>query len=704
MDTAAFDRHISLSRVAELANTTSQAVSNWRRRFEDFPQPAAGTDRRPLFDLEEMTQWLKTHGRYDDNPRFSSRLLAFMDGLRVALPPADALQVALSAVAWRHLSQKPAEAGFSVSGHDVSLPAELRLSTESPSKDEFTALVGSLTRWAESALEDPYGSIFDPLLEALPRGGETFMRIAIHGLVTAPSDAADLEQTLDDLVNRSGSQDMLARTHPVVRSLAEAVLDVEAGSTVLDPACGSGSVLLQVADEHPGTRRIGVEVNEHQLFLAAISAVITGKPLELHRGNSMESDPVAGLMADRVFIDPPLGVRIRDPKTLQGDMRWRFGVPTVDYDFAWVQHALAHLEEDGKAVVVLPPSALFSGQGRQIRAALLRSAAVEAVITLPKGLYPGTGIAPTFWLLGTPSARTGAAVEGVLLIDASEEDVSEPGALDWVGQVVNERRWRQPLSVGRPRAGVIPAIDLISEEANLTPSRWLTESATPDQGTLDRKVSEIMAAVHRMASRSPIGPLRVVSTGVPLAKMADLVDAKSLKIVQGRHVRPDALRDSGTVRVLTPGLLTGTSSDGDGTKYLDAEAAESGPPLSRPGDIAVWADSSGIHAVVIREGGDMPHSKLQLVRVLDGTFDPDYLAACIASRHNSRFTVGSVTMRVRIQDFEVPSLHPVEQQDLSRITRQIADFQERSREVAAELAELSGLVADAIGEGAVRAG
>lgn len=704
MDTATFDRHISLSRVAELANTTSQAVSNWRRRFEDFPQPVAGTDRRPLFDLEDMTQWLKAHDRYDDNPGFSSRLLAFMDGLRVALPPADALQVALSAVAWKHLSQKPADAGFAMSGHDVSLPQELKLSSASPGRDEFKEMVSRLTSWAESALAYPYSSIFDPLLEALPRGGETFMRIAIHGLVTEPSDAADLEQTLDDLVNRAGSQDMVARTHSVVRSLAAAVLDVEAGSTVLDPACGSGSFLLQIANERPGTRRIGVEVNDHQLVLAAISAVITGTPLELHHGNSMESDPVRGLVADRVFIDPPLGIRIRDPKTIQGDMRWRFGVPTVDYDFAWVQHGIAHLAEDGRAVVVLPPSTLFSGQGRQIRAALLRSAAIEAVITLPKGLYPGTSIAPTLWLLDQPSARTGSSTEGVLLIDASEEDISDPGALDWVVRAVNEHRWGQPLSVGRPRAGVIPAIDLISEDANLTPSRWLTESATPDQETLDRKISEVRAAIDTLVTTSSLEPLLVVDTGVPLARIADLIDARSLKIIQGRHVRPDALRDSGTVRVLTPGLLTGTSADRDDAKFLDAEAAESGPPLSKPGDIAVWADPSGLHAVVIRDGGDTPYSKLQLVRVMDGTFDPDYLAACIASQHNYRFTAGSITMRTRLQDFEVPSLHTAEQQELSRTIRQIADLEARSRKVAAELAELSALVADAIGEGAVRAG
>ena len=154
--------------------------------------------------------------------------------------------------------------------------------------------------------------------------------------------------------------------------------------------------------------------------------------------------------------------------------------------------------------------------------------------------------------------------------------------------------------------------------------------------------------------------------------------------------------------MLDPALLTGASS-GSGAKYVDERMVKTKLPLSRPFDIAVWADPSGMKAVVIRDDGGVPTSRIQLVRVMDGTFDPEYLARCIASKHNSRFLSGSVIVRPRLHDFEVPSLHLSEQQELSRVVRHLSDLQDRSQKVTAELTRLSALVIDAMGEGFVRA-
>lgn len=688
-------RQISLSRVAEMANTTSQAVSNWRRRFEDFPRPVAGTDRRPLFNLDETVAWLKANNRYNNAPGFATRMWAFMDGLRAVLPPAESLLTALSAVAWQSLSGKPVNGEFTVSGKDLPLPPELGLSREIEQEDTFSSKLGQLDEWAKSNLLYPYGAIFTPLLSALPRSGALFMPTVIPGVVDAPESPAELQHALDELFNRAGTHDTTGRTPAVIRHIAASVLDIRDGVTVLDPASGSGSFLLEVAIRSPETRRVGVENNDHELNVAALAGIISGIPLELHRGDSIHNDPVAGIIADSVFINPPWQ-RMRSVQSLQGDPRWTFGVPTADYDFAWVQHALARLSENGHAAVVLPPRSLFSVTGKKIRAALIRQGAVEAVIALPKGTYPGTLVAPTLWLLRRLGHEEPVR-DSVLLLDASEADGSDFESFQWVANTVLEHRGGKDLTIGRPYAAEIPAVNVLSEEANLTPSRWLAELPQIDQHTLDAKSSDVQTAVAALARVRPPARVSVIHTVAPMVRIGDLIKAKSLKIIRAKAVPAKDIQDAGAVRYLTPARLAGHGND----EYVDDHAAAESQ-LTSPGDIAVWSGGNGVRALVLRDGGAVPSTHLQLLRVLDGSFEPDYLAACLASKRNERFLQGSTILRPKLQDFEVPSLTLTEQQRLSQELRYLSDLRTRAARVSGEVAELSAHIINTIGEGILR--
>ncbi|MEU7628631.1 N-6 DNA methylase [Nocardia sp. NPDC049220] len=55
--------HVTPTEIARLAGVTSAAVSNWRRRYADFPQPAAGTSAAPLFALHDVEGWLEQTGK-----------------------------------------------------------------------------------------------------------------------------------------------------------------------------------------------------------------------------------------------------------------------------------------------------------------------------------------------------------------------------------------------------------------------------------------------------------------------------------------------------------------------------------------------------------------------------------------------------------------------------------------------------------------
>ena len=699
MITSSATQQISLSRVAEMADSTPQAVSNWRKRFEDFPRPVSGTDRRPLFDLDKIVAWLKANDRFGDEPGFATRVWSLMDGLRGYMSPDDSAILALSAIAWKSLSQTHVPKEFTASGKSVSLPGELHISREVSSDGAYEQMLDELTDWAQTNLRYPYDGIFTQLRESLPRTGRLYMSDVMPVVVETPTRPGELEDTLDKLFGRAGSPDVAGRTPVQIRQLATSLLDIKDGDTVLDAASGTSSFLLHVARDYPQTRRVGVEIRQRQLNIAALASVIAGVPLNLHCGDSILNDPVSDLTADKVFIDPPFGIRITDAGAIQGDPRWAYGVPTGDYDFAWLQHALARVSEAGRAIVVLPSGDLASKRGQSIRASLIKSGVVEAVIALPRGTYPWASIAPALWVLNKSTASESRA-DRVLLVDASEPAAVGTESLGWVASIVAEYRAGRPVSTEAPRAGAVALVDLLSESSNLTPSRWLTAAVLPKQSTIDTKVREITSALSELTEVRPSTQMEIDLAAAPMIKLADLIKAKSLKLFRGKQVPPKSVRATGSVVYLTPARLSAISQAE--TKYVDAWAADEMVTLTEPGDIAIWSDTAGVRATVLTTRGAAPSPNLQILRISDGTFDPDYLAACIASKHNERFLSGTSFTQPKVRDFEVPSMTMSEQKRLGREIRNLSTFQARAAEATAQLAELSILLSDALGEGVLR--
>lgn len=697
MDTSTPTQHITLSRVAELANKSPQAVSNWRRRYEDFPSPVAGTGRRPLFDMNEIASWLRSKDLYEHNPGFATRMWSFMEGLRAYLPPSEAIQVTLSAVAWKTLSIREIPADFTCAGEDVVLPEHLSVPEEERSEAELRSRLVNLAAWANTNLRHPYSTVFEPL-QAVAEDTAPFFVLLLNSVVTVPGSAAELESALDDLLDRAASQDVVGRTDPSLRSLATAILDIDDDNTILDAASGTGSFLLQVAGTHPDARCIGVEINMNQLRAAGLSALIAGVPLDLRHGDSLHDDPAASVNADRVFIDPPFNLRIGDRGSIVGDPRWVFGTPTMNYDFGWLQHAIARLTDHGRAVVVLPEADLSSDAGQRIRSELLKNSAVEAVVLLPRGSYPGRVGAPTLWALRKPNA--GEETSRVLLIDATSVEHRNTGSLEWIGETVKEFRNGHELSVGTPRARAVSIMDLLADEANLVPSRWLTESSLPSQRTLEAKTRDFEAAVTSLSFLEPLPPVSVAERTASQVKVGDLVSNRSVKLIRTRALPSAAQQDVGTIPVLTPGVLNGNTS---GLKYAD-RWAETNHQLTKAGDVAVWMAGSDIRVRVLADGGAVPSTQVQIVRVIDGSYLPEYLAVCLSSGHNARFLRGTTVLRPNLSDFEVPTVAMQEQKRIAEFMARIDGIRDQIRRASDMAAEFRDLVAGAVGEGVLRIG
>ncbi len=182
---------------------------------------------------------------------------------------------------------------------------------------------------------------------------------------------------------------------------------------IYDPACGSGSLLLQ-AKKHFDNHLIedgfwGQEINHTTYNLARMNMFlhnINYDKFDIALGNTL-LDPHFGdeKPFDAIVSNPPYSVTWigNDDPTLINDARFApAGVlaPKSKADFAFVLHALSYLSGKGRAVIVCFPGIFYRGGAEQkIRQYLIDNNFVETVIALPPNLFYGTTIAVNILVL-----------------------------------------------------------------------------------------------------------------------------------------------------------------------------------------------------------------------------------------------------------------------------------------------------------------
>ena len=193
--------------------------------------------------------------------------------------------------------------------------------------------------------------------------------------------------------------------------------------SVYDPTCGSGSLLLRVAREveHVGDF-FGQELNRTTYNLARMNMILHGvhyRNFDIRQEDTLEHPQHGGLLSEAIVANPPFSAKWSASKIFESDDRFsEYGklAPSSKADFAFVQHMLHHLDEDGSMAVVLPHGVLFRGGAEGAIHEFLVGTKnwLDAVIGLPANLFYGTGI-PTCILVFKKCKEH----ENVLFIDAS---------------------------------------------------------------------------------------------------------------------------------------------------------------------------------------------------------------------------------------------------------------------------------------------
>lgn len=201
-----------------------------------------------------------------------------------------------------------------------------------------------------------------------------------------------------------------------------------ASTTVYDPTCGSGSLLLKVADEaHSKLTLYGQEKDSATSGLARMNMILHNNPEALiHQGNTLTDpkykDGQALKLFDYVVANPPFS-----------DKRWstgldplhdpfgrfeHFGVPPAKQgDYAYLLHIVRSLKSTGKGACILPHGVLFRGNAEgDIRRNLVKKGYIKGIIGLPANLFYGTGIPACIVVIDKEHAH---ARKGIFMIDAS---------------------------------------------------------------------------------------------------------------------------------------------------------------------------------------------------------------------------------------------------------------------------------------------
>jgi len=201
---------------------------------------------------------------------------------------------------------------------------------------------------------------------------------------------------------------------------------------VLDFACGSGSLLLNVRKQlgtHGIGKIYGQEKNITTYNLARMNMLLHGvkdSEFEIHHGDSLlndwdilnEMNPAKKMEFDAVVANPPFSYRWEPTEALGQDFRFKsYGLaPKSAADFAFLLHGFHFLGKEGTMAIILPHGVLFRGGAEErIRTKLLKDDNIDTVIGLPANLFFSTGIPVCILVL-----KKCKKFDDVLFINASE--------------------------------------------------------------------------------------------------------------------------------------------------------------------------------------------------------------------------------------------------------------------------------------------
>lgn len=203
-----------------------------------------------------------------------------------------------------------------------------------------------------------------------------------------------------------------------------------------EPAIGSAGMVVwseKFMESHGGQRGdisvYGQEYTHTTWKLAAMNLIIRGIDFDLgeSNGDTLLNDLHKDLRADYCMANPPFNQDDWGAEKVRGDVRWKYGEPSnSNANYAWIQHMIHHLNDKGKAGIVMANGAMTSNNSNEdvIRAGIVEDDLVECMVALPPKLFINTQIPSCLFFLNKNKKHKGKT----LFIDARHKGRLETAA------------------------------------------------------------------------------------------------------------------------------------------------------------------------------------------------------------------------------------------------------------------------------------
>ncbi|MBN3932554.1 N-6 DNA methylase [Streptomyces verrucosisporus] len=699
---------MTAAEISRIAGVTRATVSNWRRRHESFPAPSGGTDSSPLYDLEEVRAWLASRGQH------------------TAATPSGELRTTLRL-------REPAGAGTS----DLLL---LVLAAARRPAGDLAGLLALPDADLVERANDAAAGVADVVPGTEPVRFTAADTTVLRALLLCVRDES-AQTALGVLAERELEDSAASGAYRTPAPLADLLARLVPGSParVLDPACGSGTLLSAAATR--GARELyGQDSLPVQARRTAVGLTLTagqGTDVTVRTGDSLRADAFPDLTVDAVLCNPPYGDRDWGHDELAYDPRWAYGFPPrAESELAWVQHALAHLSPGGHAVLLLPPATAGRASGRRVRAELVRSGALRAVIALPAGASVPLHVGLQVWVLRRPEPG-GPERRSVLFVDTAADTTigtatartrggGRSAALDWEGITARALdAWRAftespDTFEGEPGvAHAVGLVDLLDDVVDLTPARLVRASRSEidpvalsaETDAARRGLVEAARSLARTAGREGWSAAGATAREWRTATASDLARGGALTLLRSQ---PDSARTRAQAAngetgegggggrpearaVLTASdIATGSGPTGDPAGLHDDTA-----PVIAAGDVLVRAIASadGPMARVAgqEDAGALPGPHVHLFRPDPARLDAWFLAGFLGAEENiAGASTGSTILTVNPGRLRVPLLPLEEQRHYGEAFRHVHELRAQARRATLLAQETAGLLASGL--------
>ncbi len=279
--------------------------------------------------------------------------------------------------------------------------------------------------------------------------------------------------------------------------------------SVLDFACGSGSLLLNVRKKVAtagGTigKIFGQEKNITTYNLARMNMLLHGvkdTEFEIFHGDTLlnewdmmcEQNPARRPSFDAIVANPPFSYRWEPTDALADDVRFKSHglAPKSAADFAFLLHGFHYLKDEGVMAIILPHGVLFRGGAEErIRTKLLKDGHIDTVIGLPANLFYSTGIPVCILVL-----KKCKKPDDVLFINATEhfEKGKRQNQLkpEHIAKIIDTYQFRKEESRYARR---VEMAEIAKNEFNLNISRYISTAV----GEAEIDLSAVHADLRRI--------------------------------------------------------------------------------------------------------------------------------------------------------------------------------------------------------------